>query len=483
MEEKWITSVGLDVGTSTTKLIVSQLRLARVSGRTDIPKFQIVERKLTYASPIYSTPLVSQDEIDIRALDSLLQREYSQASLSLSDVKSGAVIITGETATKKNAEQIVHYLAERAGDFVVAVAGADLEGVLAGKGAGAQNRSIQSEKVIANVDIGGGTANVAYFQRGKAIATLTFHIGGRLIQLDKAGAIRYLSPNLHAWLAGNGYHHVAEGRQVSYEQLSEVLTHLNRSMLDLLTGTRQDRTAGLLVLGDLPERLPRMDEMMVSGGVGQLMREKAPESLAETAVYGDIGPLLAHTLLAECKRQAISLVAAAQTVRATVIGAGMESAEISGSTVFINAALLPIRNLPVCKLDLANLGEPAMQAAIEQALSAGVRLYGGHASPPFAIALKGLGHCSFAMVQLLAETLANGYRTFCPEAAIMAVICENDMAKALGQSLAVRCRERPQIICIDQIQVEHGDYIDLGEPIAQTMIPVMIKTLAFHTGA
>jgi ethanolamine utilization protein EutA len=57
------------------------------------------------------------------------------------------------------------------------------------------------------------------------------------------------------------------------------------------------------------------------------------------------------------------------------------------------------------------------------------------------------------------------------------------MAKALGQALELRCKGKPHIICIDQVRVEYGDYIDLGEPISGTIIPVVVKTLAFdeHT--
>ena len=48
----------------------------------------------------------------------------------------GAVIITGETARKDNAEAVTKALSQYAGDFVVATAGPDLESVIAGKGAG-----------------------------------------------------------------------------------------------------------------------------------------------------------------------------------------------------------------------------------------------------------------------------------------------------------------------------------------------------------
>lgn len=485
MEEKWMTSVGIDVGTSTTKLIVSRLRLARVTGRTAIPKYQIVERELSYASPIYPTPLKNRDEIDVDQIHQILAQEYQKARLSLSDVKSGAVIITGETATKTNAERLVHYLAERAGDFVVATAGADLEGVMAGRGAGAQQRSLRTKKVVANIDIGGGTANAAYFQEGRVLATVTFHVGGRLVQLDGRGYIQSVSPQLRPWLTACGYD-LAEGRMVSFSALQDILSHLNRTMLDYVTGAKRSGESGkkgeMLILGDPPVHLPHPDEVMISGGVGQLMLEKPPQNLAETAIYQDVGPLLAHTLLEECKRQGISLIPAVQTSRATVIGAGMESTEISGSTVYLDPALLPLRNLPVCKGDLGIRGDSTrdeIAAGIHRLVEQGNRLYGQHMSPPFAIALGGIFSHSYQMLQMLADELVNAYQKIVPSSTALIVICENDVAKALGQTLAVRTQGKWKIICIDQIQVEHGDYVDLGEPIANAMIPVMIKTLVF----
>ncbi|HWO95292.1 MAG TPA: ethanolamine ammonia-lyase reactivating factor EutA, partial [Bacillus sp. (in: firmicutes)] len=59
------------------------------------------------------------------------------------------------------------------------------------------------------------------------------------------------------------------------------------------------------------------------------------------------------------------------------------------------------------------------------------------------------------------------------------VICEADMAKALGQALTKHCREQPYVICIDQVDFTHGDYIDLGLPVAGEAISISIKTLAF----
>jgi ethanolamine utilization protein EutA len=60
------------------------------------------------------------------------------------------------------------------------------------------------------------------------------------------------------------------------------------------------------------------------------------------------------------------------------------------------------------------------------------------------------------------------------------VICEDDVAKALGQALKKRCAEGVNIVCIDGVQVSEGDYIDLGMPIGGEAISVSVKTLAFH---
>lgn len=483
MEEQWITSVGIDLGTSTTKFIVSRLRLGRMSSAFSLPRYQIVERKLVYASPIYSTPLIDQTHIDADRVFSLIQQEYREAGISMTDVKSGAVIITGETATKANAKRIVHLLAERSGDFVVATAGADLEGVLAGKGAGAEARSREIRGVVANVDIGGGTANVAFFERGRAIGTVTFHVGGRLIRLLEHGEIRYVSPQLESWLSAKGYT-LQEGQTIRFEALGELTSSLAHSMLTYLAGNPRDAAARSLVLGQQLEPVPPIEEIMISGGVGQLMQQAPPMTLVETTRHGDMGPLLAHSLQHELNRFPWRVAIPDQTVRATVIGAGMQSTEISGSTVFLNEALLPLKNIPVIKLELeagriTGMTTEAFRKLVKQTMSDASRLFDATAVVPFALAISGLPYCSYAALQLIAGELANEYRATFRQSQIMVVVCEHDMAKALGQSLALRCQGKPDVICIDQIKVEHGDYLDLGEPISETMIPVVIKTLAF----
>ncbi|KHF26857.1 reactivating factor for ethanolamine ammonia lyase [Anoxybacillus sp. BCO1] len=102
VEGQSIISVGIDIGTSTTKFIVSHLKYAKVSSHFSLPRYEIVERKIVYESLMYSTPLKEKrDEIDLKTLMGWLEEQYKKAGVNVSEVKSGAVIITGETATKK----------------------------------------------------------------------------------------------------------------------------------------------------------------------------------------------------------------------------------------------------------------------------------------------------------------------------------------------------------------------------------------------
>ena len=62
--------------------------------------------------------------------------------------------------------------------------------------------------------------------------------------------------------------------------------------------------------------------------------------------YGDLGPLLGRAIResALCKG---NYVLGSQTIRATVIGAGCHSTQLSGSTVFCQKVAFPLKNVPV----------------------------------------------------------------------------------------------------------------------------------------
>ena len=127
-------SVGIDVGTTTTQVIFSNITIENMSSGARVPEFKIVGKEIFYKGKIHFTPLRSNTEIDETALKEIIEREYKIAGINPDDIDSGAVIITGETARKENAQNISKVLSGYAGEFVVATAGPDLEGIIAGRG-------------------------------------------------------------------------------------------------------------------------------------------------------------------------------------------------------------------------------------------------------------------------------------------------------------------------------------------------------------
>ena len=190
-----ILSVGIDIGTSTTQLIFSRLTIENLASSYMVPRIRIVDKEVTYRSEIYFTPLLSQTEIDAEKVKGIIEREYRKAGMKPEDLQTGAVIITGETARKQNANSVLASLSSMAGDFVVATAGPDLESVLSAKGAGADRISEEKRIAVANIDIGGGTSNIALFQKGSLKGTSCLDIGGRLIKVEN-GRISYIYPKI-----------------------------------------------------------------------------------------------------------------------------------------------------------------------------------------------------------------------------------------------------------------------------------------------
>ena len=166
MSEKLL-SVGLDVGTTSSQMVLSELVVENRAGSFAVPELEIGRRRILYKSPIHFTPLVRGELVDAEELRRILDAEYRAAGISKDQVDTGAVIITGETSRKENARAVLSALSDYAGEFVVATAGPDLESVLAAKGAGAVEFSAQTGRRVLHMDIGGGTSNLAWIEDGK----------------------------------------------------------------------------------------------------------------------------------------------------------------------------------------------------------------------------------------------------------------------------------------------------------------------------
>lgn len=110
MQTEEILSAGIDIGTSTTQLVFSRMILQNTGGFGRIPQIKVVSKEVIYESEIYFTPLSSREEIDGERVHEIIKKEYEKAGVCPADLATGAVIITGETSRKRNAESVVRRL-------------------------------------------------------------------------------------------------------------------------------------------------------------------------------------------------------------------------------------------------------------------------------------------------------------------------------------------------------------------------------------
>lgn len=469
--EEHVISVGIDVGTTTTNLIFSRLKVENIAGVASAPLVKIIDKEIIYRSGAFFTPLLSQTDIDTESLIKLIDNVYNNAGINKNDVKTGAVIITGETARKNNADKILHQISSYAGDFVVAVAGSDLESIIAGKGAGSSRLSKEHHANVVNLDIGGGTTNIVLFNNGNPTDTTCLDIGGRMVQVQ-SGAVVAMTEKAKKVVDKYSLN-IRIGERAIIEEITKFCKIMADVMAEIL-GLKDETEILPMFITNHDWRKDKADYLTFSGGVADYIYG---EGCVNHFQFGDIGPLLGAVIKQNEFIRKVKWIKGEETQQATVIGAGAYSVDLSGSTIEYALNLLPFKNIPIIKLSSSEEID-LIEGRISE-IKKKIEWY-GHEQ----IALSFVGSTKFTFVDLqnLAANIASVFDVLIKKEFPLIIVVEKDMAKALGMCLknAMKTEHYP-IVCIDSVIVENGDYIDIGLPIGNGIVlPVMIKTLVFN---
>lgn len=471
-------SVGIDVGTTTTQVVLSRL-VVRNSRRLGlVPRLEVDTREVLYDGPPHLTPLVTPLEVDVRALTALVRAEYAAAGVSPDEVETGAVIITGETARTHNADAILAGISDLAGDFVVTVAGPNLEAQIAGRGSGAARYSAEHYTTVVNVDIGGGSSNAAIFRSGAHVASAAIMVGGRQITIDRSsGTVTHLAPSGRAIVDELGID-LHEGARADTTQLRRLTDAMADLIVDLVEGRHAPLADRIALTAPLPPP-PPVAAVFLSGGVGRSYYDDDPaDGLDEITAYGDVGPLLARSLRENVRLRAMPVRRPEQTLRATVLGAASQTVTLSGSTIWADPGVLPLRNLPVVQPELTHPVPTASETALR--LTDAATRWDREDDGGIALALDLPRTLDYPALSRLAEGVVAYSATPRHGRSPVVLVTERDYAQALGQTIKGFAPDLP-LIAIDQIGLGEGDFIDIGRPMLDgRVVPVSVKTLVFY---
>jgi len=472
-----LTTVGIDIGSSTSHLMFARVHLSRLATGLS-SRFVVVERKILWQSPILLTPYLPDFTIDTGALAEFINRSYAAAGLTRAKIDSGAVILTGEALKRKNARAIADLFSEESGKFVCASAGHHMECQLAAHGSGAVKLSASRAKTVLNVDIGGGTTKLALIKNGELLATMAIAVGGRLIVEGEHGLTRIEEPAIE--LARSLGIELKLGQKLSSDGRTRIVARMSELIVDAMNRAPPDALFGrLLVTEPWPRQLADMpiDAVTFSGGVAEYLYGREPEK------FGDLGFDLAHELRQTLAHKGVAgaIWDPGQGIRATVIGAAQFSVQTSGNTIMISDRnLLPLHNLPVlpCRFDLSGqIDADTVAAQVREALAQSDLIDDADA---IALAFRWQGEPSHTRLAALARGLC-GALPKSVQAGALVLLIDGDVGLSLGRLIHFEIAPGGNVVAIDGVQLKQFDYVDVSSVIEATnVVIVIIKSLLFR---
>jgi ethanolamine utilization protein EutA len=471
-------SVGIDIGSSTSHLIFSQIVLRR-EGAGLSARFTVTDRTVLHRSAIMLTPYVSGTLIDHERLKEFILEAYREAGFTPRDIDTGAVIITGEALKKENARPIAEFFARESGGFICASAGPNHEALLAAYGSGAVALSKANRSTVLNVDVGGGTAKLSVVRDGEVMQTAALNVGARLLAFDDEGRVARVEDAAHSIMReAGGSVDLEIGSRLSDEQQARFADLMAQVLFEVIEGgALSELTRELLITEPLSEaRLDEVEQLLFSGGVSEYIYER------DQTGYGDLGALFGWSIrqrLAQLPRQGL-LAEPVEGIRATVIGAGEYTIQVSGTTSYVsNVGALPTFGLQVVRLALDD-GQPVEQG-LQRALSK-FDLSSYQSGLALALSLK--EPPDYQGLRRIAEGIYNVVQAGESDGQPLFLILDMDLAKSLGGILKEELKLEPELVAIDGIDVGDLDYVDVGRPMGiLEPLPVTVKSLLFPSDA
>ena len=469
-----VLSVGIDVGSSTSHLVFSGLTLRREQSFMNMSnRFHLITRKLIYEGNIIDTPLLDRFTIDIDAVVKFFEEEYKKAGITKEMVDTGAVIVTGETAKKQNAEEIVKRLSSSSGKFVSAAAGPNFESLLGAMGSGIVDQTLEEENTVMNIDVGGGTSNLAIASKGQINSTSCINVGGRLLGIDKDFKIwRIDEPTEFLFKELSLDYKI--GDIIPEKDIKLVAKEYAKALIEVMRGPAKSKIAEYLMMTeDLDFSIP-IDGYSFSGGVAEFI-------YGTENIYDDIGVYLAEEIQTLMKKHKLKIAEPKNKIRATVIGAGSFSLSVSGSTCYFDKSILfPLENIPVINVNIRkeNYSSENLKKEVDKAfrrfdMKEGEDLVTLYFKDPIYRNNFYLSDFAKAIEESLPNSVKNNK--------MIILIFDQDIGGSVGIALRRETALQNNLICMDELELEEGDWIDIGAPLySGQAFPVTVKSLVFN---
>jgi ethanolamine utilization protein EutA len=453
-----VTLVGLDFGTTTSSAVVAEADVARSAGTGRV---EFGELSVRYRSPMQFTPLSDEDRLDVRLLETYLDDWLAAGDVRTEDIFGGGALLTGLTAQRENAAAVVDLVSRRLGDALIATADDPrLESWLAFMGSCAPLSRAHPDRPVLNLDIGGGTTNLAIGLNGEVVDTACLYIGARHVRVEPGTyRITALSPYARAIFESLEVH-VRPGDELRPDHLKAFID-LQIAMLESTVGVKRADLPDSLQQRLMQVRLHRNNlhdnpHITFTGGVGELIyAHAAGADWPETTRFGDLGIDLAQRIVASpILSHSIATHRPASAGRATAIGLMRYCTEVSGSTLYLpDPSLLPLSDIPIFGTFDAASRDDRLPALIDLVQH----------SPRGGCLIIEAGSRSAASVREIGERLASTLEALqFPADRPLVLLVQENVGKALGQYVSRWGSQPWRLVVIDEVSARDAQYLRIG---------------------
>jgi ethanolamine utilization protein EutA len=327
---------------------------------------------------------------------------------------------------------------------------------------------VHRERFVINLDIGGGTTNVALGKAGKVLATGCWLVGARHVQVVPGTyRISQLSPFARQLFA---HLHISKGPgdSLTAAEVDAIVAFYAGMLWNIVAGDSAHLDEPIVrALEQAAFRMPpeAADPIVVlSGGVGALVYAHGQgQPWPATTHYGDLGIDFAQRLVAAPDwAERFKRHVPPHAGRATLFGLLLHATQVSGSTVYLpRPDALPLRDLPI----LGSISTAAGEGHCLRVLDLVRR------SPSGGCIEAEVGQRPDdirAMGRMLADALK---RLNFPAGLPLVVFVQENVGKVLGQYITEWGHLPFHVVVIDEIAGRGAQFSQVGR-LTDTVVPV-----------
>lgn len=457
--------LGLDFGSTTSSALVASAQISRsATGRMAFSEICIIFR----SEPVF-TPFID-GKIELAVVSRLIHHWLMQSQINVNQLFSGGSIITGLAAQAENALGLQRLIKAIVGESVIATADdPSLESWLAFMGCASSLSRFYDDIPMLNLDIGGGTTNVAVGLNGDVLATGCHFIGARHFQFVPGSYQLTGISNYGQALLNDLKTSKQIGDCLNADEISNIVQFYVSALESIALNKSdffQSHLAKLHQQVALNYKPLIPPTILFSGGVGELIYQHASGiALPNTSHFGDLGIDLAKAIVQSPLLSAnLSAFIPENKGRATLYGLTLHHTEISGHTLFLpNPNVLPLSNVPIiAKLSLDSPSEQWQNAFMLAA----------HRKEGACLQISNLNRPNLAQVRDLANKIQSHFMgCLYPSNQVLVLLLEANIGKALGQYCSNWGEIMPSLIVIDEVPLRHAQFVQLG-CLHQQLLPV-----------